>query len=274
MNRAVKNLAKSAYGRLMPRGARNSLRLWTMLQTPDRAPRMITSFDAQPVVVLAPHMDDEVIGCGATLHRHVQAGAAVTCVYMTDGRSGDLNLPAAEVAKMIEGRKEESRRATKLLGISDLVFLDGPDGSLSELPALVDRVAGIINEKSAAWVYLPALTDNHKDHWATNRIFHAALKQCRQEIAIRGYEIWSPTPANVMVDITEIIDLKKKAIEEFASQTQFVDYTHVSLGLAAYRSNVHMLGRGYAEAFLQTTVAEYRKLYEAILIRPGARATA
>jgi len=270
MKRAVKNFVKSAYAGLVPRGARNSLRLWTMLQSPDRAPRMIESFDSQPVVVLAPHMDDEVIGCGGTLHRHVRAGAAVTVVYLTDGRSGDLNLPAADVEKMVENRKDESRRATKLLGISDLIFLDGPDGSLSELPSLVERVASIINDKSPAWVYLPALTDNHKDHWAASRILFAAMKQCRREFTIRGYEIWSPAPANVMVDITDIVDLKRKAIEEFRSQTRFVDYAHVALGLAAYRSNMHMLGRGYAEAFLQSTAAEFRKLYAAILIRPTA----
>src|SRR5277367_2511320 len=121
MKRVVKKLAKSAYTRLIPRGARNSLRLWTLLHAPDRAPRMIRSFTADPVLVLAPHMDDEVIGCGGTLHRHVQAGAHVTVIYLTDGRSGDPNLPAGQIAQMIEERKDESRRATKLLGISDLI---------------------------------------------------------------------------------------------------------------------------------------------------------
>src|SRR5580658_287426 len=123
MKRAVKKLAKSAYARLLPKGARNSLRLWTLLHSPDRAPRLIQSFTAGPVLVLAPHMDDEVIGCGGTLHCHVQAGAKVTVAYLTDGRAGDPSLAPDQISKMAEERKNESRRATELLGISDLIFL-------------------------------------------------------------------------------------------------------------------------------------------------------
>ena len=43
---------------------------------------------AEKVMVLAPHMDDETIGCGGTLARHVRAGASVTVVFLTDGRHG------------------------------------------------------------------------------------------------------------------------------------------------------------------------------------------
>jgi N-acetylglucosamine malate deacetylase 1 len=40
-------------------------------------------------VVLAPHMDDEVLGCGGTMARQVAAGSDVTVIFLTDGRHGD-----------------------------------------------------------------------------------------------------------------------------------------------------------------------------------------
>src|SRR5690348_6988030 len=48
--------------------------------------------EAGKVVVLAPHMDDEIIGCGGTIARHAAAGASVTVVYLTDGRRGSAAL--------------------------------------------------------------------------------------------------------------------------------------------------------------------------------------
>src|ERR1700722_16160488 len=51
--------------------------------------------DGGTVVVLAPHMDDEVIGCGGTLARHVAAGAKITVIFLTDGRHGG-RIPSGE----------------------------------------------------------------------------------------------------------------------------------------------------------------------------------
>jgi hypothetical protein len=51
-------------------------------------PAILWRQEGRRIVVLAPHMDDEVIGCGGTLYKHIQGGAIVTVIYMTDGRYG------------------------------------------------------------------------------------------------------------------------------------------------------------------------------------------
>ena len=57
------------------------------------------------------------------------------------------------------------------------------------------------------------------------------------------------------------------AIEAFVSQTRLIDYAPTILGLNQYRSMVHLCGKGYAEAFLETTAEEYRRLFDEISLR-------
>ena len=61
--------------------------------------------------------------------------------------------------------------------------------------------------------------------------------------------------------------MKRRAIELFASQTRIDDYARTTLGLNQYRSAPLLHGRGFAEAFLETTAAEYRRLFQAVRLR-------
>ncbi len=267
MKRLFKNLLLSAWRTLLPKHARNSLRLWLMLDTPDLSPRLIEQFNAGPVLVLAPHMDDEIIGPGGTILRHVQANVPVTFVYMTDGMTGGppTNPPLNEL------RNAESRKAAEIVGVRDLIFLDGPDGSLHDSPAIVAALVKILTDRKPAIIYAPALTDHHADHWATNRILRKSLDALPADLCgnliIRGYEVWTPLPANRMADITQTADTKHLAIEAFVSQTRLLNYSRTILGLNQYRSMRHLHGQGYAEAFLETTVDEYRRLFDLISLK-------
>jgi len=140
---------------------------------------------------------------------------------------------------------------------------------------LVAKVAAALEQRRPAVIYAPALTDFHPDHWAANRILRLALDRLPSpllgNLVIRGYEIWSTLPANRTADITPVIKIKEQAIAAFASQTKSTDFVSAALGLNRYRSMVHSQGRGYAEAFLETTVDEYRELYGAILLRANAK---
>ncbi len=265
-----------AWRAVVPKRARNSLRLWLMLEMPDRAPRLIEQFGDGPVVVLAPHMDDEIIGPGGTAARHLQAGAKVGFVYMTDGMAGDPQLQDLQSRQHLAWtRKEESRRAAEIVGVKDLAFLNGPDGALADTAEMVAALEKILIERKPAIIYAPAVTDHHHDHWATNRVLRKALDrlpaEATKDLVIRGYEVWTPAPANRMADITDVIDIKKKAIEVFASQTRLVDYSRAILGLNQYRSMMNMLGRGYAEAFWEMSVEEYRQAFDRISLKRASQ---
>jgi len=83
---------------LLRPNARNALHTWLVLEVRDRQPEPIEAFDEARVLVIAPHSDDEVIGCGGVIARHVRSGSTVHIVYMTDGRWGDATLRSRGLA--------------------------------------------------------------------------------------------------------------------------------------------------------------------------------
>jgi N-acetylglucosamine malate deacetylase 1 len=270
------------YGRYVPEPVRNSLRLQLSLLQRDREPRRAPP-PAGRVVVLAPHMDDEVFGCGATLAGSVAAGASVAVVFLTDGSKGydaaaTPDRPAAEVrareAALSRARKEESRRAGKILGYEDAVHLDLPDAALACTADAADRLAQALHRLQPDVVFLPFLTDIHHDHWLTNVLFAEAAGALRPRVVCWGYEVWIPAPANTVVDVTDVFELKARAMEEFVSQDQYA-YRRAMVALNTYRSLFTARGAGFAEAFYVAELPLYLGLYRRIAIgrrRPRRRA--
>jgi LmbE family N-acetylglucosaminyl deacetylase len=239
------------------------VRLWLLGPWEDTLPQLAADFNSNPVLVLAPHPDDEIIGPGGTLRRHILAGAEVTIVILTDGRWGGYNKDG----KLPDKRKEESRNAAKILGARDPIFFDAMDAHLIEDSSVPAKLERIITDTNPKYIYLPALTDGHPDHWATNSHLHSLLSKLRPDAIIRGYEVWTPTLANILVDIAETAEIKKQAIEAFPTQTASHDYTAAALGLNKYRSLQHLNGRSYSEGFMQLTPAEFDELFKSASLR-------
>ena len=101
------------------------------------------------LVVLAPHMDDEAIGCAGLIHEVIRQGGRVSCVYLTDGAYG---LHGEDRLALTRRRIRETEAVAALLGVQDLRFLDQPDGHLAFTPAQftihVDR-AGVMGAAAA-----------------------------------------------------------------------------------------------------------------------------
>src|SRR5262249_12641194 len=107
----------------------------------------------------------------------------------------------------------------------------------------------------------------HPDHWMTNCLFIEAAQQASLPPTVMcwGYETWAPVVANAVVDITEAIEIKKQAMDAFASQIEPYNYPRLALGLNTYRAILNQ-GRGYAEAFYVAEFALYCELYKAGVI--------
>jgi LmbE family N-acetylglucosaminyl deacetylase len=264
------------YGRYVPEPVKNSLRLQLELLRRDVEPARATPPTGR-IVVIAPHMDDEVFGCGGTIALAADAGARVTVIYVTDGSKGypgarleqpaDLEAAAFE-AKLVACRKHEARRAADVLGVKDLVFLDQPDGMLAPTDAAVGALADAVARHAPTAIFLPFLTDLHHDHWITNCVFVDAARRARlsPSIACWGYEVWTPLIANAVVDITAAEDRKRTAMQQFESQQADFDYPRAMLGLNTYRSLHRARARGLAEAFHVAELGVYRRLFETIAI--------
>ncbi|HTT02823.1 MAG TPA: PIG-L deacetylase family protein [Steroidobacteraceae bacterium] len=258
--------------RQFAKAARPYLRSYGLLRTSKifNATTLVWEPGAERVVVLAPHMDDETIGCGGTLARHVIAGASVHVIFLTDGRhgsqfgtaSGDV-IKAAE-AQLIATRKEEARLALETLGVAKLSFLDVEDGALTGDTRASARLRALLEADPPELVYLPCFLEQHPDHFAANRVLLEAAQDSSLHFQCLGYEVWTPLFPNCVVKIDEVIELKKKALAQYRSQLAVADYLHTGLGLNAYRSAAFSRNYGlYAEAFCSMPLSEYRALYDA-----------
>lgn len=214
------------------------------------------------VLVISPHPDDDVIGCGGTIYKYHLNGAEVTSVYMTDGRKGK---PGCDEDEVVSIRRGEVKKASAIVGIGSLIFLDNRDSELSSNPKTIEELSKIIKELKPEAVFLPFLLDNHPDHIATNNIFIQATKNYNGTMACFGYEIWTPLSApNCIVDITHQIEVKRKALEQFRIQLEQFNFIEAVIGLSRYRGTMHMLSDKYAEVFLKCTLAEYCRLWYVI----------
>jgi LmbE family N-acetylglucosaminyl deacetylase len=224
------------------------------------------------VIVLAPHMDDEVLGCGGTIARHAQAGAEVSVIFLTDGRYGSganaaLTEPerSCRQRELIDIRKQEARRAGEILGVRSITFLDAEDGRLSCDSLLPKRLRAILERERPRIVYLPFFLENHVDHSAASEVLIAATAGTSHDFQCRCYEVWTPLFPNVVVEIDRTIDMKRCALACYKSQLAEMDYVHTGVGLNAYRSSaIGCKTALFVEAFYSVPLAEYRQLHRVL----------
>jgi LmbE family N-acetylglucosaminyl deacetylase len=197
------------------------------------------------VVVLAPHPDDESIGCGGAVLRHLQTGDSVAVVFLTSGELGLQGLPAAEARAL---REREAEAACAVLGVGPPTFLRRPDWSLAEgVDEAAEALAPFLTNEDPALVYVPHEGEAHPDHRAALPILRVALGQRRPDVL--AYEIWSPLQSwHDVVDVTDVIDTKLEAIRCYRSQLDQFRYDDAVLGLNQYRGALAGSCR-YAEAF-------------------------
>jgi LmbE family N-acetylglucosaminyl deacetylase len=215
------------------------------------------------VVVLAPHMDDEVIGCGGTLARHIACGADITIVFLTDGRGGGRPGSAATVETALAAtRRQESHLALAELGITKIVYLDGEDGRLSATAGLCATLRTAIEAARPEIVYLPFFLEEHPDHRAASALLAEAVRGTHLAFRCHAYEVWTPLFPNCFVRVDATIEAKRRALVRYQSQLAEADYLHTVLGLNAYRSSALLDGAcRFAEAFCAVSLSQYLDLF-------------
>lgn len=206
--------------------------------------------DGGPVLLVAPHPDDETLGAGGTLALLAERGCEVQVLVVTDGRTEDpLGVASGDV---VEARRAETREALAVLGLARVEFWDEPDGAFRNSDSFSHRLGVLLRETSPRLVFLPSPLDYHRDHVA---IALAGIRACGHHApgaTVLLYEIWCPLPATRLVDITAVAGRKREAIGCYRMPLAYRNYLDGSMGLAAYRGTYLALGneQRYAEAFL------------------------
>ncbi len=215
------------------------------------------------MLVLAPHQDDETIGCGGALALQVAGKHAAAVVMLHDGAGGCEELGMSR-GQLMDRRNEESRQAAAVIDLEPPIFLNYPDlaASFSDASATVRR---ILRERRADAVFVPFILDAHPDHRATNYILASALADIDWDVRVFGYEVWGLCIPNVIVVIDEVIEKKLEMLSCFHFANSALDYVNSTKGLNMFRSR--LLGAGeckYAECFFEVPRQEYIDLVKRI----------
>jgi N-acetylglucosamine malate deacetylase 1 len=188
------------------------------------------------VLVLAPHPDDEAIGCGGTILLHSRdRGDRVACAFLT---SGELGLPRLRTEQARQIREAEAEKAAEILGIARLDFLRQPDSCVEkQVQAAATALEVVLKRETPATIYLPHARDNHPDHRAALPIALRALESLRMSPPLLlGYEIWTPLSAHDRVEnVTAQMPAKLAAIRTHRSQVRQCRYDRAASGLNMYR---------------------------------------
>lgn len=214
------------------------------------------------IIVVAPHADDEIIGCGATIAKHIQQGDEVMVVIATNASIGAPELFSEENVK---NTREEAKKAHKLLGVEETLFMEFPAPALNAFPEykISLGLSKIFQDFCPTHLYLPHPGDIHQDHKA---IYRAALVAARPQgnytiHNIYCYETlseteWTPMQErpfvpNHFVDVTNVFFKKEQAMKCFKSQIK--EFPH-SRSLEAFEALAKFrgatIGVDRAEAFI------------------------
>lgn len=213
------------------------------------------------VVVVAAHADDEALGCGGTIARHVVEGDEVHIIFIADGVTSRSDANALDHQR----RQSAMEAAQSILGITSISCLGLPDNRLDQVPLLdvVQRLEPVICAHAPQVVYTHHHGDLNVDHRITH---HAVLTACRPQPGCGVKEIytfevmssteWSspdlaPFLPNLHVDITNSLATKLRALEAYNLEMREPPHSR-SLSNLEYlaRHRGQCMGVAAAEAFM------------------------
>ena len=207
------------------------------------------------LLVLAPHPDDEVIGCGGLIALHMQERRAVHVAIISDGaEAGDAAV-----------REAESRKGLSLVGGAAVEFLGFRDRQLdTDRDSLQHRLRALLYEFKPDLIAAPSPTEIHPDHVAVARALCELVQNDPAVFAdfavarVAFYEVSAPMRPNALVDISPVATKKFDAIGAHESQRAFRNYRAYAEGLNAYRSMTLPPEVQFAEAYWVTPLPSLR----------------
>ncbi len=233
------------------------------MEEPDFIPyEAVRSLGPGPVLVFAPHPDDEIFGCGGAILRHLEAGDLVQVVVLTEGEV----YPGE--------RRAESAAAAAVLGYGLPEHWGYGDRGLRYGEALVRHMLAAIEQSGARSIYAPSVHEIHPDHRAAAMAAVEAVRRAGGERWLLMYEVGVAQPANRLLDITDLYERKLRAVECFQSQLARHRYADFFAGLSRYRAYTLPPEVVAAEAYQVVPAAEISanltKLYQSLARRHSA----
>ncbi|WP_431475315.1 MULTISPECIES: PIG-L deacetylase family protein [Marinobacter] len=216
---------------------------------------------SKTVLVVAAHTDDEALGCGGTIARHVAEGDTVYAVFLADGVTSRPGATSEE----LEQRNAAAEEAHRILGITKAYMLGFPDNRMDSVPLLdiVQKLEAVIQEIEPRIIYTHHSGDLNIDHRVTHQV---VLTACRPVPGSSVKEVYafevlsatgwntpteSPFVPNVFVDVSSQMDVKLAALQKYHMEMR--EAPHIRsfenvLRLAEFRGG--FVGGRLSEAFV------------------------
>ena len=195
----------------------------------------------EKLLIVAPHPDDETIGCGGVLSLY---GKQCDVLLLTDGRRGipeGSNLTQDETAAR---RKKEFTAVMDFFHVHSYRLLEIPDAEL----AAHEQAVSDVDLRDYDRIFVPNRNERHPDHKAAFEIIRRLHQKQKAKAELIEYEVWSPIiSANRFLEISSVMDTKTAALQKYGSQTASIDYEAFVRGLNMYRGAPHHVA--YCEAF-------------------------
>ncbi len=213
------------------------------------------------VLICAAHPDDEVLGCGGTIARHIACGDVVHVIFMTNGVGSRQSTSLAS----IQNRKKASQKALSILGCSSVRNFDFPDNKMDTVPLLdiIQSIENTIKELAPNIIYTHHIGDLNIDHQVVHK---AVITACRPQPnfcvkKIYSFEVpssteWQttgylPFTPNTFIDISKYVENKKKSMDCYNEEMRNEPHARSinnTIRLNKLRGN--SIGVHYAEAFM------------------------
>ncbi len=194
-------------------------------------------------LVVAPHPDDESLGCGGTVALLRQLGYPVHVLFVSDGTMSHPNSPTYPAKRLRQVRESEALQALQILGVNPdcATFMRQQDTQVPTpgtpgFAKAVDQVTDVLTTVRPTTVLVPWRRDPHRDHRASWQIMHEAVSQLIDQPRVLEYLIWlwelgnsadMPQPEEVTVwrvSIESVFEQRRQAIAAHRSQvTRLID---------------------------------------------------
>jgi LmbE family N-acetylglucosaminyl deacetylase len=206
-----------------------------------------------PAAIIAPHPDDETLGCGGLIALKRRLGATVHIIFLTDGRNAPPTVDVPRGLPMANLRRDEATCAAAALGVpsQNIHHLLYPDSMLAqfttqERESAVTRICQLLDGLQPAELFIPHHGDRHPDHVAANQLLLTAARKSPRISTVFEYPIWLgwSVPWGLRPFSRELAGARRLAISSV--------HRAKLRAISAYKSQLATLPEGFITRFLQS----------------------
>lgn len=216
--------------------------------------------NSNTVLVIAPHLDDEVLGCGGIIAKHISQGDKVHVCFVAHRVYNHVY----DSDKM-EIEKKHAAKVKEVLGYNDFCFLNLNDERLDAcIQDIIIPIEKYFMNLKPQIVYSPFCNDNNQDHRAVAKAVQVVLRPIAASFVKRWLMFETPSSTeqapsagilgfqpNVYIDITDFIDIKLKALQCYETESRSYPNPRSPEGIKALAMKRGMeAGLYYAESFM------------------------